>query len=1041
MTASGRALRTLLALLAVLSVPAPAPAQAQGMGAVRGIVIDADFDVPLARAQVRLVELGIAVSTSADGTFVFEEVEPGTYTMTFAKDGYERVVRSGVIATPGRLADLRVEMATEVVEMEELVVTGEDFLAGTELALLDIRQSALTFQDAISSEIFSKAGASDVASAIKFVTGTSVVDGKYATVRGLSDRYTGTTLNGVRVPSADPRRRAVQIDLFPTGTVESVTVTKTFTPDLLGDFTGGGVDIRTKGVPDGRILSVSLSSEWNSLATGADEFLTYEGGGVASDATDGGGRQLPAAAAPDALPDFSVPRASTRPGIDEANVARAEAYDALTRSFRPVMGVSRDAPSYNQGLSVVFGNRFDVGKVVVGALGALTWSDKYDLVEDAENNNVTVSTDAGLSIDRPRVEDQGVQEVLIGALGTLVVRPTDNHEIALRTIVNRGAQDEARFQVEDRGSTETSINVDQNQALRFSERALTSYQLNGTHTVPGLLGGTSVGDLDIDWTVSDNESSQEEPDVRFFRNSFEFDRIAGVGAGSDPGDGTTDADNSRRIFREIVEDNRQAMLDVTLPFTQWSDSEGKVQFGWYSDVTDRSYDQLSFTYTFPTQLGGNNDVVRANRAAGRFVTEDPDALWTDVFLDPDRIGLAPIRCVPPEWTFRNPCAAPDQLLWTIVPIGEDISYTGDQEITALYAMADLPLSSRWRLVFGARQERTELSIVPFNPLDPDLPLQAVITTVEPNPITGLETINRRIEDTPAEALTARIDQDDLLPAVAVSYEVLEGMKVRAAWSRTVARPTFRELAPAASEEFLAGDEFVGNPDLMLSEITNYDLRWEWFPRPGDVLAASVFAKDLTNPIELINFQAGGRFFVQPINYEEGELLGFELEARTDLGHVRDWLSPWTLGANFTWIDSEVTIPDVERASLADFGLDEPTRRLQGQPENLLNVNLSYDDDERGLTASLFYNRVGETLISGAAKGEFGGIPDVLEQPFESLDLTVSKKLPRGLTVSLKAKNLLTPDRERLYVTPQAGSEVKTRRETPLRVSLALGWKW
>jgi len=90
--------------------------------------------------------------------------------------------------------------------------------------------------------------------------GTSIAEGKYATVRGLSDRYTGTTLNGVRVPSADPRRRAVQMDLFPTGTVDSITVTKTFMPNLSGDFTGGGVDIKTKGIPEGPVLGVTLST-------------------------------------------------------------------------------------------------------------------------------------------------------------------------------------------------------------------------------------------------------------------------------------------------------------------------------------------------------------------------------------------------------------------------------------------------------------------------------------------------------------------------------------------------------------------------------------------------------------------------------------------------------------------------------------------------------------------------------------------------------------------------------------------------------------
>ncbi len=1031
-----------LVLLATILIPLPVAAQGGGAGAVRGVVIDADFAVPLARVGVSVVEIGVTVATSPDGTFVIENVAPGTYTLTFAKDGYERVVRSGVVVTPGRLADVRVELATEIVEMDEFVVTGEDFLAGTELELLDIRQTALTFQDAISSELISKAGASDVAGAIKFVTGASVVDGKYATVRGLSDRYTGTTLNGVRVPSADPRRRAVQIDLFPTGTVESVTVTKTFTPDLQGDFTGGGIDIKTKSVPDALIMSVSLSSEYNSLATGDDAFLTYEGGGVPTDGTDDGGRALPGLARPENLPDFAVPRPSTRPGIDEANLARAEAYDALARSFTGVMGTRTEAPGANSGLSVVLGNRFEAGRTTIGAIGALTWSHKFDAFEDGENNIVTVPlAGAGLSVDKQRTETRGVDELLIGGLGTLAIRPTENHEIDLRAIINRGAEDDARILIEDRGSTETIEKVDQNQAIRYTERELTSLQAHGEHTLPDLIPGATFGDLRIAWDASDNRSSQEEPDVRFFRNTFSFDTTTGIGAGSDPGDGTTDADNTRRIWRQIADDNRQYALDVALPFAGPADKVGEVKVGGFHDTTERAYDQLSFTYTFPSQLGGNNEEVRRNRATERFVTDDPDALWTDVFLDPDRIGLAPVRCVPPEWTFRNNCAAPDQLLWVTVPIGEDIAYAGEQEVTATYAMGDVPLSSRLRLILGARRESTRLFIEPFNPLDPSRDLLTVVTTFTENPETGNVTINRRLEDTPAEELVTDIDEVATLPSVGLVYEIRPGMNLRAAWSRTIARPTFRELAPAATEEFLAGDSFVGNPDLELSDITNYDLRWEWFPSPGDVLAASVFRKDLENPIELINFDAGGRFFIQPVNYDEGSLTGFELEGKAGLGRIGDRFRHFSVGANFAWIDSEVVVPEIEKTSLSDYDLDSGTRRLQGQPDTLVNVNVGYDNADIGLIASLFYNRVGETLISGAAKGEFGGIPSVLEQPIGTLDFKITKKLPKGMSVSLGGKNLLTPELVRLYKTPDGQEEVRLRRETPLKIKLSFGWSW
>ena len=205
--------------------PLPTLAQEGGTGSLRGSVTDKDFEVPIPGVRLTLVEARRATVTNAQGQFVFEGVPAGTYTLTADKDGYERKIVASVSVAPGRLSELRVEMASEVVDMEELVITGADLLSSGEVGILEVRATATVIQDAISSDLIKRAGVSDVTGALKMVTGTSVAEGKYATVRGLSDRYTGTTLNGVRVPSADPRRRAVQMDLFPTGTVDSITVT------------------------------------------------------------------------------------------------------------------------------------------------------------------------------------------------------------------------------------------------------------------------------------------------------------------------------------------------------------------------------------------------------------------------------------------------------------------------------------------------------------------------------------------------------------------------------------------------------------------------------------------------------------------------------------------------------------------------------------------------------------------------------------------------------------------------------------------------
>ena len=173
------AIAAALGMLAISTVHA----QDGTVGAIRGTVYDDDFDVPLARVRVSVIGTMLTVSTTSDGTFLFEQVPPGAYTLTFAKPGYQRHVSNEVVVTAGRLNDIgRVNLGAEVIEMEELVVTGADLLADNEIGLLDIRAEDITIQDAISADFIKKAGVSDAAGALRLVTGASVVDGRYATV-------------------------------------------------------------------------------------------------------------------------------------------------------------------------------------------------------------------------------------------------------------------------------------------------------------------------------------------------------------------------------------------------------------------------------------------------------------------------------------------------------------------------------------------------------------------------------------------------------------------------------------------------------------------------------------------------------------------------------------------------------------------------------------------------------------------------------------------------------------------------------------------
>lgn len=979
-------------------------------GALRGTVRDKDFGTPLAQVRVSVVGASFGAVSSPEGTFLIEGIPEGSYTLSFYKEGYERRLVSGVNVAAGQLADLSVDLSAEVIDMDELVVTGTDLVEGSELGLLEVRAAAVNVQDAISAEVIRKAGASDVAGALKFVVGTSVVGGKYATVRGLSDRYTGTTLNGVRVPSADPRRRAVQVDLFPTGTVDSVTVTKTFTPDLQGDFTGGGVDIRTRSIPEGLVLSGSFGIEYNSEATDNRDFLTYHGGGVKTWGFAGGDRDLPHEAT-ESLPPLPGPTYSAT----EKQVEQAMAWDRLVRSFRPVMGVSQSRPEEARSFSLVGGNRFSLGgEKVLGVLGALTYLHKYDFYENGQNNGATINDpETPLTPGLIRRDTRGVDEVLVGALASALYQPSPRQAVGLRLVANQGAEDEARFQVSG------SSSVEQNQSLHYTERSVGSLQLHGNHELPEV----AFEALMLDWVTSFNLTRQDEPDVRFFRNRFNITTQSG-GAPSN----STEPQNTRRIFRDVAEDNVQGAFNASMPFTR-KESAGKVKLGLFWDLTDRDYGQRSFTYLFfVPQLG---PLAAENQGVSRFQATSPNQFWTDVFLDAQRIGLVDNRC--PVGQPADSCAPPTQMLWYIKPLNNDVGYAGDQRITALYAMAELPLSRRLLFVGGARYETTTLSIMPVNPVS------GLVEIIEQQ-ASG----DRAVVAVPEDQARASIDDPRLLPSLGLVVTINPQMKLRLTGSRTVARPTFRELAPVATEEFIFGDEFVGNPNLRLSDITNYDARWEWFRKPGEVLAASVFYKKLRDPIELISFASGGRSFIQPVNYERGEVRGYEVEARLPLGGLWEAVEGVTVGANYSYIDSEVEVPPDEQESLASFGLDEPTRRLQGQPEYLLNANVSWDDDKRGRSLGLFYNVVGETLQTGAARGSEDGVPNVFEKPSTTLDFSFSQKLPqwaKDVSLVVRAKNLLREDRRSVFRTPDGAEVIKTLRDSAVTYGASISVNW
>jgi outer membrane receptor protein involved in Fe transport len=975
-----------LVLAAALLAP-PVAAAAQQAGSIRGVVYDADFEVPLPGAQVTIVESAVAVTTSDQGTYRFESVAPGTYTLVFSKDGYARQVRPDVVVTAGQLTDVDASLAGEFTDLEEFVVQDILQAAGaTEEALLQLRLESPALMDSIGAELMSKAGASDAAAALKLVAGATVKDGKSAVIRGLPDRYVSSQMNSVRLPSADEDKRAVELDQFPAAVIESIQISKTFTPDQQGDASGGAVDVRLRGIPEETVLQFRAQLGYNANAGFRDDFLSYEGGGFDSLGRDDQDRVV--------QPDGNW-----------------EGAVAATEDDSPV--------DYKFGLDA--GRRWELASgMKVGGLVSLFYEKDSEFREDYVDNSLIRENREDPTLEPEIVQgsraddntgdyrtalfdiEQASQSVRLGGLATIGLE-TESHALALTYLYARNTTDTATLATDTRGkefffpghdpddptspghgSLESAPYI-RTDTLLFSERNSDTLQLSGRHTLPfeGLELGSAArfGKPELDWVLAHSTASLDQPDGRQFSAIWQpFGIDSGIWSPYKPA-ASFRLGNLQRTFEELEEESDQYLLDLKFPFEQRNGRQGYLKLGLFDDEVDRTYEQDTFS----------------NFDDNSFFIGGFDEPWVEVFPDED-----------------HPISASS----------EDIDYDGEQDISAWYAMVDTPLSETVGLVAGVRFESTKISTI----VDPETDAR----WLDPNGV-GIQ------EDLEPGEADVFFEQDDVLPAFGLTYQPIGPLTFRASYAETVARQTFKELTPVLVYEYAGGPVFSGNPDLQMSNLKNYDLRVDYTPREGSFFSFSWFHKDIEKPIEYVQI-ANPFVYTTAVNYPDGELGGYEIELRQDLDRFAEGLEGLSIGANATFIDSEVTLPADEAQILEDQLAPEPTRDATNAPEYLYNLYVTYEHEKTQV--SLFYTVQGDTLLAGAGAktGSIGYVPDVYQEDYGTLNLVISRQIGKHTRIKFEAKNLTDPDIETVYRSEFIGGDVtKSSYSTGREFSISIGF--
>ncbi|MDP0500965.1 MAG: TonB-dependent receptor [Verrucomicrobiota bacterium JB022] len=945
-------------LLSSLLIPFAVCAQAQ-TGRVAGKIFEQSSGQPISAASLVLLNSSAYTQSDAQGAYIFDDVPVGEYTLRVYKAGFDPYDVTGIEVTQGQTASLDValprnsasttsssptstassgdEMPTEIFELEAIAVTAEA-IREQNVEVVAIRQQSLGAIDALSADNMSRFAVSDVAEAVTKLPGLNVSDGKYAVVRGLNDRYSTTMLNGVVMPSPDPDRQAVQLDIFPSSMIDQIIASKTYTPDLPGESSGGNINIKTKGLPEERILSFSLGTAYRDNTSFNDNFLTTNEGND----------------------DWLAQ------GYDDRVFPQTDA------SQGPMAANKRGKPGLDTSGSLSYGDRFKIfGEQELGFIGSVSWKRDYfyrdtarlerEGVFDLRNNLVTLSSvdnEGNSAAGQPwGIWNYGAEEVSLSGLASFSYRPLKNQEFRYTYFFTRMGTDEAEeLPPLDWDEDGVGQQLFYFSTLGYTEREMQLHQVEGHHYLPELMNSS------LDWSYAYSTNTQDElvRNLRFI--IYDANR----------GDYTLDSSGDHRVSqfaRETDQENQIAKIDFTLPLDFFGlDSTPRFKMGGQYEDVSREFVQYQSSYSplgrprfeSPSQIVGSANVVQ--NAGGQ---------------------------------------------WVNYPLTAEGPATGTRTIKSGYAMAEVPfslLSMTHKFVAGARFEQAEIEFL------------------------GVGTI-QGVNFRPRYGETRPIDEGTWLPSVTLNTDVTEKFKIRTAYSRTVARPSFRELAPFATYSLADDSVEFGNPGevfavpssstptvdgLEQSRVDNYDVRFEYFFGDADLVSLNFFYKVVSNPIE--RYEVRPNRFSFENNENDGKLKGLEIELSKNLGFIGDFFQVFNVGGNITYVDAKIERSTRELGpqgwNTRGASLLPRERQFYDQPEYIMNGFINFRQEEWGTDVTLSANWTSHRLSSVGYLAE--NALSIYDEEVTTLNLVVSQKLTDNLSLKFSIKNLLDPWINQVY---------------------------
>ncbi len=513
--------------------------QAVPKGRLTGKVIDSETGEGILGANVLLEGTATGAATDLDGKFVIS-ANPGIYSVRVSVVGFKKNVISNVEVLSEQTVELSIVLDPAVIEGDEVVVEATAALS-YESAVITRQKRAAAISDGISAEQIRRSPDATSGDALRRLSGVSLVDNKFIFIRGVTDRYNQTTLNGASVTSTSADKKSFSFDMLPSNLLENTIVTKSATPDLPGDFTGGLVQLNTLDFPERTVLRAGYGSSFNDLTT-LKSFTRSHGGSQDWLAHDDGTRSMPS----------------------------FENIGELGRTLPNSWGSRSEKAPVNQSFSLSFGDRLDLGPDQLGIIAALSYRNSF------QRSEVDIDEERLGQFVR-RLHGYGDQSsVLMGGILDASYKFGTSHKISIRNNYNRTADNKLTFSE----GLQESDGRQRNFTTEWTERSMYTGQIAGEHGFQSLMG------MNVSWQASVSTSTSIQPDRKEIQYSLAVEYPDSYPFIAEPG---------TRSWSTLHDNVKAAKVDITLPFGQV-----KAKTGLLYEAKNRNYDIRYFQTVSPS---------------------------------------------------------------------------------------------------------------------------------------------------------------------------------------------------------------------------------------------------------------------------------------------------------------------------------------------------------------------------------------------------------------------------------------------------------